>query len=178
MMEALHAFFKQVPMAALFASLAIGYLIGKIKIGKFQLGGMTGTLLAAVAIGQIGVPVDPVVKQMMFALFIFTTGYVCGPQFFVNLNRKTLNQLHLALFSGIVVFVVIWGLARLMDFDNCMPSSLSMSLSERNRWCGATSTVTLGYLWGIVSSFLVDAWAICTFLFIPTARSMACCCIS
>jgi len=116
-MDVLHAFFQQVPMAALFASLALGYLIGKIKIGKFGLGGMTGTLLSAVAIGQIGVPVDPVVKQMMFALFIFTTGYVCGPQFFVNLNRKTLDQLHLAVFSGIVVFLVIWGLSRFMGFN-------------------------------------------------------------
>ena len=116
-MEVLQAFFKEVPMAALFASVAIGYLVGKIRIGKFQLGGMTGTLLAAVAIGQIGVPVDPVVKQMMFALFIFTTGYVCGPQFFVNLNRKTLDQLHLAVFSGIVVFGTIWGLSYLLDFD-------------------------------------------------------------
>ena len=138
-MEVLQAFFKQVPMAALFASLAIGYLVGRIKIGKFQLGGMTGTLLAAVAIGQIGVPVNPVVKPMMFALFIFTTGYVCGPQFFVNLNRKTLNQLHLAVFSGIVVFVVIWGIARLLDFDKGTAAGMLAGATTESASIGTAS---------------------------------------
>lgn len=61
-------------MAALFLSLAVGFWIGKLRLGKFELGGMSGCLLAAVVIGQIGVPVDPVVKSMMFALFIYATG--------------------------------------------------------------------------------------------------------
>ena len=69
-MELLHTFFEKVPMAALFISIAIGYWIGNIQLGKFKLGGMSGTLLAAVLIGQVGVPVDPVVKQISFALFI------------------------------------------------------------------------------------------------------------
>ena len=50
-------------MAALFLSLAIGYSIGRIKFGNFQLGGMAGTLLVAIVIGQVGVTVDPVVKR-------------------------------------------------------------------------------------------------------------------
>jgi len=78
-MELLHAFFQKIPMAALFLSVAVGYWIGKIRIGNFSPGGMAGTLLVAVVIGQIGVPVDPVVKDMMFALFIYATGYVRGP---------------------------------------------------------------------------------------------------
>jgi putative transport protein len=138
-MEVLHAFFEKIPMAALFLSLSLGYLVGKLKIGKFQLGGMTGTLLAAVAIGQVGVPVDPVVKQMMFALFIFTTGYVCGPQFFVSLNRKTLDQLHLAVFSGIVVFVVIWGLAQLLDFDKGMAAGMLAGATTESASIGTAS---------------------------------------
>jgi uncharacterized transporter YbjL len=98
-MELLHAFFQKIPMAALFLSVAIGYWVGKIQIGKFQLGGMAGTLLAAVVIGQVGVPVDAEVKSIMFALFIYAAGYVSGPQFFASLNRKTVNQLHLAVIS-------------------------------------------------------------------------------
>ena len=116
-MELLHTFFQKIPMAALFLSVAIGYWIGNIRIGKFQLGGMAGTLLAAVFIGQVGVPVDPVVKSMMFALFIYATGYVSGPQFFASLNRKTLNQLHLALVSAITVFVFIFVVVKVMGFD-------------------------------------------------------------
>jgi putative transport protein len=104
-------------MAALFLSVAIGYWIGNFKLGKFQLGGMAGTLLAAVVIGQVGVPVDPVVKSMMFGLFIYATGYVSGPQFFASLSRKTLSQLHLSLISAITVFVFIFVVAKLMDLD-------------------------------------------------------------
>ena len=46
-MELLHTFFQKIPMAALFLSLAVGYSIGKIKMGNFSLGGMAGTLLVA-----------------------------------------------------------------------------------------------------------------------------------
>jgi putative transport protein len=116
-MELLHTFFQKIPMAALFLSVAAGYWIGNFKIGNFSLGGMAGTLLVAVVIGQVGVPVDPVIKDMMFALFIYATGYVSGPQFFASLNRKTISQLHLALISAIAVFVLIFVVAKVMGFD-------------------------------------------------------------
>ncbi|MFA0482360.1 hypothetical protein AB4648_27140 [Vibrio splendidus] len=45
---------RDYPFIALFLSLGLGYLIGKIKIGKFELGGIAGSLLVAVALGQIG----------------------------------------------------------------------------------------------------------------------------
>ena len=40
------------PELAIFASLAIGYWIGVIKLGSFSLGTVTGTLLVAILIGQ------------------------------------------------------------------------------------------------------------------------------
>jgi aspartate-alanine antiporter len=43
--------------------------------------------------------------------------YTSGPQFFGSLGRKTLNQVHLAVFSTLVVFVTIWGLAQVLDLD-------------------------------------------------------------
>ncbi len=116
-MELLHTFSQKIPMAALFLSVAVGYWIGNFKLGNFSLGGMAGTLLVAVVIGQVGVPVDPVIKDMMFALFIYATGYVSGPQFFASLNRKTISQLHLALISAIAVFVLIFVVAKVMGFD-------------------------------------------------------------
>jgi len=54
---------------------------------------------------------------MMFALFIYATGYVSGPQFFASLNRKTISQLHLALISGLAIFTFIFIAARVMDLD-------------------------------------------------------------
>jgi len=42
---------------AIFLSVALGYLLGKFKIGRFVLGGIAGTLIVGVAIGQLGVDV-------------------------------------------------------------------------------------------------------------------------
>ena len=49
-MEWLHELFKKSPEIALFLSLAVGYYIGKIKFGSFQLGGVAGSLLVAVLV--------------------------------------------------------------------------------------------------------------------------------
>jgi putative transport protein len=138
-MEFLQAFFKQVPMAALFLSIAIGYWVGKFRFGKFQLGGMSGTLLAAVLIGQVGVPVNPMVKQITFALFIYSMGYVSGPEFFASLNRKTINQLHLALVSGIVVFLTILAASHIFNFDKGTAAGLLAGATTESASIGTAS---------------------------------------
>jgi hypothetical protein len=38
----------------LFLVLGIGYALGKLKVGSFSLDAVTGTLLAGVAVGQLG----------------------------------------------------------------------------------------------------------------------------
>ena len=43
-MEWLEAIFKRSPEIALFLSLSLGYLVGKLKFGSFQLGGVAGSL--------------------------------------------------------------------------------------------------------------------------------------
>jgi putative transport protein len=138
-MEILHAFFEKIPMAALFVSIAIGYWVGKFRFGKFQLGGMSGTLLAAVLIGQVGVPVSPMVKQITFALFIYSMGYVSGPEFFASLNRKTINQLHLALVSGIVVFLTIMAASHLFNFDKGTAAGLLAGATTESASIGTAS---------------------------------------
>ena len=53
----------------------IGYALGKIKIGKFQLGGIAGSLIIAVIIGQLGFNIPGILKTAFFALFIYACGY-------------------------------------------------------------------------------------------------------
>jgi uncharacterized transporter YbjL len=78
----LKSLFEASPILALFLCVALGYAIGKVRVGSVQLGGIVGTLFAAILVGQIGVPVDAEIKTMAFALFIYSLGYVSGPQFF------------------------------------------------------------------------------------------------
>ena len=116
-MNALHAFFADVPLAAVALALAFGYLFGKIRIGTFVLGPVAATLLVAIALGQIGIQVSAEVKTLAFALFIYALGYMIGPQFVSGLGRSTLKQVHLTVVSTIVVVLTVWLLAKGFSFD-------------------------------------------------------------
>jgi aspartate-alanine antiporter len=74
------------PVAALFLCIAGGHLIGRLRIGPVQLGGICGTLFVALALGQLGITVSDDLKNTAFALFIFALGFTAGPQFFVNIR--------------------------------------------------------------------------------------------
>ena len=93
LMDWIHDIFNDAPLAALFLTVALGYIIGKIKIGKFILGGIAGTLIMGVIIGQLGIDIPNGVKGMFFALFIYAVGFQGGPQFIQSLNIKSLNLL-------------------------------------------------------------------------------------
>jgi putative transport protein len=41
------------PELAIFLALALGYLIGRIKLGSFAVGSVTGVLIGGVLVGQI-----------------------------------------------------------------------------------------------------------------------------
>ncbi|WP_194818768.1 aspartate-alanine antiporter [Nocardia sp. XZ_19_385] len=91
-MHAIKSFLQDTPEAALFLCLALGYAIGKIRIWKLSLGGVAGTLIVAIFVGMAGhITVNEQVKNIAFALFIFTLGYISGPTFFASLNRKSLK---------------------------------------------------------------------------------------
>jgi len=80
------------PEIAIFLALALGFLIGGIKIGKFSLGNVTGVLLAGVLIGQLNITISPNVKSVFFLMFLFAVGYSVGPQFFRGLKSDGLPQ--------------------------------------------------------------------------------------
>ncbi|HEX3378372.1 MAG TPA: aspartate-alanine antiporter, partial [Paraburkholderia sp.] len=56
-------------------------------IGPIQLGGVCGTLIVALVLGQSGARIAPDLKNIAFALFIFALGFTGGPQFFANIGR-------------------------------------------------------------------------------------------
>jgi putative transport protein len=88
------------PELALFLALALGFWIGPRKLFGFNLGNVTATLLAAVAIGQLGIEISGPIKSTFFLLFLFAVGYGVGPQFFRGLGKDGPKQI---LFSLIVL---------------------------------------------------------------------------
>lgn len=109
--------FKQSPEIALFLALAFGYWIGKFQFGKFQLGGVAGSLLAAVVLSQVGVHIDNGIKSVLFALFIYAVGYDSGPQFFRSLGRQSIREIVMAAVLAVSGLATVVVLAKLFGLD-------------------------------------------------------------
>lgn len=87
---------RQYPEIAVFLSLGIGYWVGGKSYKGFSLGAVTATLLAAIAIGQLGITISANVKSVFFLMFLFAVGYGVGPQFVRGIAKDGLPQ---AIFS-------------------------------------------------------------------------------
>ena len=106
------------PELAIFLTLAVGFVIGRIRIGSFSLGNVVGTLLAGVLIGQLDIAVNPLVKVLFFDLFLFATGYKVGPQFFRGLKKHAGPQVALTLVLCVTSLVTTVTAAKIMGYDS------------------------------------------------------------
>ncbi|MBS7254107.1 aspartate-alanine antiporter [Flavobacterium branchiicola] len=108
---------REHPELAIFLALALGFLLGHIKIGTFKIGVVLGTLFAGVLIGQIGIEIDPIVKTIFFDFFLFSTGYKVGPQFFQGLKKNALPQLLLTVVISLSCLLVAYTLSTVLGYD-------------------------------------------------------------
>ena len=108
---------RENPELAIFLTLAIGFVIGRVRIGSFRLGNVVGTLLAGVLVGQLDVKIDPLVKTVFFSLFLFATGYKVGPQFFRGLRKNAASQALLTLVLCVVSLITTVLAAKVMGYD-------------------------------------------------------------
>lgn len=109
---------RQNPELAVFLTLALGFLLGRVRIGRFKLGNVVGTLLAGVLIGQLAIEVHPLVKIVFFDLFLFATGYKVGPQFFRGLKKNALPQVSLTIVLCVTSLVVTVVAAKVLRYDS------------------------------------------------------------
>ena len=105
------------PELAIFASLALGYWIGVIKLGSFSLGTVTGTLLVAILIGQLGITVSPNVKSIFFIMFLFAVGYGVGPQFIRGIATDGLPQAIFAVVVSVLCLVSVYVASKIAGYD-------------------------------------------------------------
>jgi aspartate-alanine antiporter len=96
------------PEIFIFLAVAIGTLLGRVRIRGFALGVPACILIVAVVLGQFGTIVIPsLLKSILFGLFVFTIGYRSGPEFFASLSLQTLSQVVLALVIGTCGLIII-----------------------------------------------------------------------
>ena len=102
---------------AIFLALAIGYFIGPLKLGGFNLGNVTACLLAGVFVGQLNIPVPGPLKAFVFLLFLFAVGYRVGPQFFAGLKRDGIAQVIFAVFAAAIMLAAVVVFATAVHFN-------------------------------------------------------------
>lgn len=108
---------REHPELAIFLTLAVGFWIGKFKIGQFSLGTVTSVLLVGVLVGQLDIQVDGPIKAVFFLLFLFAIGYKVGPQFFRGLKKDGLPQMAFAALMCVACLIVPWLLAKIMGYN-------------------------------------------------------------
>ncbi len=107
MLETLDRLFDAAPLLALFVTVSLGHLLGRLTIGQFVLGGVAGSLLMGVLIGQLDIHLDTSIKTIFFALFIYAVGYQGGPQFFRSISKRSVNQLVSAFVMCVVGLICV-----------------------------------------------------------------------
>ncbi len=123
------------PVVALFLSVALGYLVGKLHIGPISIGGICGTLFVALVLGQLGITISADLKDMAFVLFIFALGFTAGPQFFANIR----SGWKFGIFSTIEVVVAMTltlTCVALFELDVGTAAGLFCRLCHRVCCCG------------------------------------------
>ncbi|QNP66175.1 aspartate-alanine antiporter [Streptomyces genisteinicus] len=144
--------FKDNPELVLFASLALGYLVGKLRVGPLTLGGICGTLIVSLLLGAwTKAQVSDDVKTVFFALFIFALGYLAGPQFFRNLNRRSLRFFVLCGIELVCVLGIALGLAKWFDLDVGTASGILAGAATESAVVG-TATEAIGELSNLTSA--------------------------
>jgi len=139
-MSWISSLFAQSPEIALFLSLAGGYWIGSFRFGKFQLGGVAGSLLVAVLLSLFGVHIDNGVKSLLFALFIYAVGYESGPQFFRSLGRQSLREIALAAFLAVSGLLTVIVLARMFGLDKGLAAGVAAGGLTQSAIIGTASS--------------------------------------
>ena len=106
------------PELAVYLALALGYWVGGFRIRGFQLGGVTGSLLAGMLLGwAFEVPVAATAKSLVFLLFLFGIGYEVGPRFAPAMRGDGWRYAVLALFMPMVGLIAALLAARVLKLD-------------------------------------------------------------
>ncbi len=128
------------PEIVIFLALAIGYFLGKrIKVFGVSLGTTASVLLAALVVGQVGIEVPAIIKNISFALFIFCIGYKVGPQFFGALKGDGYKYILVTLVVAFSAVASVFILVKLLGlgqgtaagiFAGAMTTSAALGTSE------------------------------------------------
>ncbi|MDE5750880.1 MAG: aspartate-alanine antiporter, partial [Duncaniella sp.] len=107
---------RDYPALALFLTVGLGFVVGRIRIGHFSLGSVTSVLIIGVIVGQLDIPMSGPLKTVFFMMFLFSIGYSVGPNFFKSLRGQGLKQVVFAVLMSLMCFGATLLMAHIMSY--------------------------------------------------------------
>ncbi len=150
------------PYFALFTIVALGFLVGDIKIKGVSLD-VSAVIFVALLFGHFGIIIPQSLSDFGMVLFIFTIGMQAGPGFFASFQAKGKTLVILALvivFSATFVAVI---LQQIFDFSASETAGLltgaltsTPGLATAKELCGDSTAVAYGiaYPFGVIGVIL------------------------
>ena len=142
MIESVKELLSGNPILLLFLVLAIGFLIGGIRFGSFQLGPVAGVLIAGLLFGHLGFESNPAIQSFGFVLFMFAVGYQAGPRFIQALRKDGRRYLVIAVLVSLSGFGLALAFSRILGFEPGISAGLlAGSLTSTPTLAAADATV-------------------------------------
>ncbi|MER5813380.1 aspartate-alanine antiporter [Streptomyces sp. NPDC002033] len=117
--------FQPHPELLVFLTVAVGFLVGKLRYKAIALGAVTGCLIVGLLFGaQFKVTIEATVKNLFFTMFLFALGYKVGPQFFRGLKKDGLPQVLNAVVVCVTGLLVCWGFAAFLGYGPGLSAGL------------------------------------------------------
>jgi putative transport protein len=132
------------PELALFLTLAMGHLIGQLRLGSFQLGSVVGTLIAGLVVGQFGIEISDAMTSAFFLMFMFATGFRNGPEFFRSLRSSAVVQVVLIILFCLTALAVTWSTARVLGFGRGTAAGLLAGAQTNSTALGSAASAASG----------------------------------
>jgi aspartate-alanine antiporter len=139
-MDTIRWIISAAPEIFLLLAIAIGTMLGRLRIGGFSIGTTACTLIVAVILGQFGnFVIPPLFKTIFFSLFVFTIGYKSGPEFFASLSIRTLSQVGVAAVVSITGLLIVLAFALIFHLDSGTASGLASGSLTQSSMIGTAS---------------------------------------
>lgn len=138
-------FLRHNEVVLIFLVIALGYLLGHIKIGWFSLGTIAGSLIVGLIIGMAKFEVSGLVKSIGFGVFIYAVGLRVGPQFFAGMKKDGLKLVTMSLVACLSGFAAVLLLSTWRGFDfGIAPGILAGAMTNTPTLGAAEQAITTG----------------------------------
>jgi putative transport protein len=151
------------PFTILFLVIAIGYLVGGLKIKGIGLGATASTLIVGLVVSviaaQVGVKLElpELAGTIFFNLFMFSVGMKVGPQFLVGLRRDAKHFIAIGVFIPIVSLGLIFAFRELFTLSPGLVPGIFAGANTATPGLGAASAALSAHGATLADGYASDA---------------------